>query len=311
MQRHGLFLLVGGILATTSLAAPAGQPTGMRDPAVASAVPGDPGSHPAEIARIRAHLAQVERELLAADVSHLTPQQRASRMHHIAVLRQYRERGVFPHNHVTDERTPVFIDEHDTHCAVGYLLKQSGQGELARRIATERNLARVPELAEEPELAAWLQEAGLTVAEAARIQPTYGGQSRSEVGGYGVATAVAAGATGGVIAWNLVSDREGSAWWLPGAVGVVVGFADGALALAGAVSNELDDGGNPEVSRTLIGVNAAMGLVSAVVGVRTFSLGRADRTSADQTSGTGNALLEIAPWTAPRGGSGLRLALRF
>lgn len=129
----------------------------------------------AEIARIRTHLMQVEEELLSADVRHLSVAQRENRAHHIEVLREYRNRGIFPHNHQRlGRRVPVFIDEHGTHCAVGYLIAQSGREDLARRIADERNLARVPDLIDMPELVAWLDRAGLSVQEAARIQPTYG-----------------------------------------------------------------------------------------------------------------------------------------
>lgn len=130
----------------------------------------------AEVVRIREHLRQVERELLDANVAHLTVAQRTSRALHIEVLREYREQGIFPHNHqVLGRRVPVFIDEHGTHCAVGYLIARSGDEALARRIADTRNLDRVPELADMPEVVAWLADAGLSVDEAARIQPMYGG----------------------------------------------------------------------------------------------------------------------------------------
>jgi hypothetical protein len=42
-----------------------------------------------------------------------------------------------------------------------------------RRIAGERNHARVRELADEPRLAAWLRAAGISLKEAAAIQPSY------------------------------------------------------------------------------------------------------------------------------------------
>jgi len=299
----------------------ASQPTAhgpARATRVTAELSSDPANNVTEIARVQAHLAQVERELLAADVSHLTDRRRANRMQHIAVLRQYRERGLFPHNHVAAEQTPVFIDEHDTHCAVGYLLAQSGHDALARKIARERNLARVPELVDEPELVAWLNEAGLTMEEAARIQPWYGPgpvpqPSNTTDNDYAVATAVAAGLSGGVIAWNLLADREGSSWWLPGALGVGVGLADGALALGGISKNSVRalDGHGKNVSETLIGVNAAMGLLSTIVGVRTFVLGRTSTSTDPVGNGHAAALLELAPWTAPAGGNGLRVAIRF
>jgi hypothetical protein len=49
----------------------------------------------------------------------------------------------------------------------------SGQGELVRHIAHTDNDARVQALARLPELRAWLGAAGLSLDEAARIQPTY------------------------------------------------------------------------------------------------------------------------------------------
>ncbi|MBS2033039.1 MAG: hypothetical protein JST54_34520 [Deltaproteobacteria bacterium] len=56
---------------------------------------------------------------------------------------------------------------------MGALLEAGGEQQLVQRIAHERNLARVRELADEPRLLAWLDAAGLTVAEAAAIQPSY------------------------------------------------------------------------------------------------------------------------------------------
>jgi hypothetical protein len=88
-------------------------------------------------------------------------------------LRDYREDGVFPENHRRPCNTPVFVDEKGTHCAVGHLLALSGHGALVEKIATERNLATVRELSNEPELVAWLEAAGLTLEEAALIQPGY------------------------------------------------------------------------------------------------------------------------------------------
>jgi hypothetical protein len=75
----------------------------------------------------------------------------------------------------------VFVDAHGTRCAVAHLLDVSGQGELVRHIAATQNIARVRELARLPELRAWLGAAGLSVEDAARIQPEYCFQSEAEV----------------------------------------------------------------------------------------------------------------------------------
>ena len=44
-----------------------------------------------------------------------------------AVLADYARQGRFPINYYRQERIPVFIDEHDTHCAVGYLMQHTGR----------------------------------------------------------------------------------------------------------------------------------------------------------------------------------------
>lgn len=129
---------------------------------------GDP-----EVTRIRAHLGQVLDELRTAEVGHLTPAQRAAREETIAWLAEYRATGVFPHNHVQVGRVPVFVDPHGTPCAVGYLLLRSGEREVVREVVASDNLIRVPELAGHPGLARWLEARGLTLEEAARIQPNY------------------------------------------------------------------------------------------------------------------------------------------
>jgi len=129
----------------------------------------------AEIARIRTHLAGALEQLRSSTPPGLGPEQARARERAIGWLAEYRERGVFPHNHVRPgERVPVFVDPHGTPCAVGYLLLRSGEHELVADVVREANLARIPELEEDERLTKWLEEHGLTLEEAARIQPDYG-----------------------------------------------------------------------------------------------------------------------------------------
>jgi hypothetical protein len=95
-------------------------------------------------------------------------------------LERYRKAGRFPLNCDFDRATPYFIDARGTRCAMAHLLELGGESELVRKIAAERNNARVRELADEPRLLAWLEAAGLSVAEAALIQPAYCQQLRNE-----------------------------------------------------------------------------------------------------------------------------------
>lgn len=270
----------------------------------------------AEIARIRAHLTAVEAELRAADVSALSATQRTARARHIEVLREYREAGVFPHNHVLpDVRTPVFVDEHGTHCAVGYLLARDGRHELVAGVRAARNTATVHELADEPELVAWLEGAGLTLDEAARIQPMYGYEpapdqvDRSNAS-YATATAVGSAIGGGVIVWNLLVGDD-DARTLPGFVGIGVGLAE--LGLAAVAMDE--GSGDHDIDGTHIALNAGIGVVSSLLGVRTLLTGRrsADRQAVGSNSGTRQQLdWQLSPWVPVRDrGVGMRVDLQF
>lgn len=230
----------------------------------------------AERTRIRVHLIEVEGELRARDVSDLSPRAQAARARQLDRLREYRIAGEFPLNaDVPGERAPVFRDHRGVLCAMGYLLHEDGQTELVDRIATERNLARIPELADEPELLAWLEVNGLTVEEATRIQPAYDGwcvaciedeppaNPRDPDGvstGYGAFSAAAA-LTGGIASgWTMVSLGNGT----PSRAGVVVGAGAGvtsiALGFAGLSSDSRD-------TRRVAGVNIGVGVLTAAAAV--------------------------------------------
>ena len=71
----------------------------------------------------------------------------------------------------SDRAMPYFIDADGTRCAMAHLLELGGAAALVARIANEKNNAFVEELANGQELPAWLDASGLSVAEAARIQP--------------------------------------------------------------------------------------------------------------------------------------------
>jgi len=126
-----------------------------------------------EDARVAAGLAGAESELRRRDVSHLPIAVRRVRSFLLDSLRDYRLAGRYPRNHSRREPTPVFIDAHGTRCAMAHLLETMGAYALVARVARDANLARIHDLASDPELLRWLAAMGLTVDEAARIQPTY------------------------------------------------------------------------------------------------------------------------------------------
>lgn len=129
----------------------------------------------AERRRVAAHIARGECGARARDTSTLPSLVRFARALLLDELRRYHVRGRFPQNRdFVDARTPYFIDAEGTRCAVAHLLEVSGEVALMERIARERNNALVPALGVYDRLLAWLDAVGLSVEEAALIQPTYG-----------------------------------------------------------------------------------------------------------------------------------------
>lgn len=126
-----------------------------------------------ESRRIEEHLANAERHARARDVSTLPIATQHLRELVLEELQRYRESAIFPRNPDFAEPTPYFIDAAGTRCAMAHLLEYVGAHDLVARVARTANNARVRELANDPELLVWLSAMGLTVDEAARIQPTY------------------------------------------------------------------------------------------------------------------------------------------
>lgn len=124
--------------------------------------------------RLRAHFDSVLVELGARDVSRLTSEQRASRARLTAWLVEYRDAGEFPLNDLgTAGPVPIFRDSRGVLCAMAYLIDRSGREDLVDAVAATRNTATIAELVDDARLVAWLDSAGLSPWEAARIQPTY------------------------------------------------------------------------------------------------------------------------------------------
>ncbi len=87
----------------------------------------------------------------------------------------YRDRGQFPQNEgQSAEPVPIFVDKHDTACAVGQLMRWSGWSNQVADIHAGNNLIYVPDAAKSA-VAEWALTSGLTLEEAALIQPPYGG----------------------------------------------------------------------------------------------------------------------------------------
>ena len=166
MRWQSLILTAAGML-VVALA----LPRGVR--AVAPTGP-EPLAQRLEVARLRARFDSVDAELRHAKALQFTPSQRRARATLIGWLQAYRDAGRFPRNdRFPDRAMPFFRDGHGALCAMAYLIERSGRRDLVDRVASTRNNAFIAELASDRELRGWLDSVGLSVTEAARIQPTY------------------------------------------------------------------------------------------------------------------------------------------
>jgi hypothetical protein len=148
----------------------------------------------AERRRVRAHLTRVLRALRRSPAPALPRPQRARRRAALGALARYITTGRFPLNHVSPHPTPVFVDPDGARCALAALIESAGDHRLVARVARDHNLARVHDLRGDPALGAWLARNGLTLAEAARIQPAY---SAHEEAHYQPTVSIVAGVSGG------------------------------------------------------------------------------------------------------------------
>lgn len=252
-----------------------------------------------EVSRIRTHIEGAEALLHSRDDSGLAPAQRVARARCIAELRAYRKRGVFPHNHLLrDRRTPVFVDEHGTRCAMAHLIEQSGATSLVSRISSTRNLARIRDLAGDAALGDWLERNGLTLDEAARIQPEYD-PNRDGTGETSTTVWAAAGIGAGIgatgAALNLSVGNSQDERNARGLVGVLFGLLGAGLGVP-ALS---EDGG----ARVLGAVDVGVGLASLGLAMRQLSSG-------DTRPGTAHAM-RPAVWRGLDGVRRVALVVRF
>jgi len=213
-----------------------------------------------EVARLRAHFDSVVAELRLPTALPLTPAQRTVRATLIGWLREYREAGSFPRNDRFPERAmPFFRDSRGVLCAMAYLIDRSGRRDLVDRVASTRNNAFIPELAGDPELRTWLDSAGLSVAEAARIQPFYGPPpdepaDRGVSASYALTSILVSGSSLTTLGLNAIAPSRATGW-----AGVIAGTAG---LIAGAV--KLDEAG---ATNDVAGANVIAGGGALVFGL--------------------------------------------
>jgi len=261
------------------------------------------------VRRIRAHFDSVLAELEARDVAALGASQRDNRRMLLATLRAYRDRGVFPHNYdFPGETVPYFVDRGTgTLCAVGHLLASSGRRDIVDRVARTDNNVRVAQLAGDTAFTAWLDANGLTLAEAAWIQPKYQGPppvvatpNRKHTP---VALPVALGASALAGAWNAFANANGQS-----SVVTAIGFGSG-LAAVGLGASYV---GRQNVPRAMSITTAAVGGLSVALSARSLhrhNVIEAEREAARQTKVSDATISPIIP--VGGSGAGVSVSLRF
>ena len=151
---------------------------------------------------------------------------------------------------------------------MAYLIDRSGRSDIVAKVASTRNNAYIRQLATDPGLIAWLDSAGLSVAEAARIQPTYGGfppdeppvRDRDRVRSNVALAAIGLG--GASLAATTLNVVEPS--YISGFLGLVAG---GASVITGASYRD-ENRGTDRVATAMIALGA-VSLGSSVYGILT------------------------------------------
>jgi hypothetical protein len=122
--------------------------------------------------RIELHLKLVCNYLIKNTSNHLSKQQVKERYRLILSLLDYANKKEFPINLYHKNRQPYFIDHRGVHCAVGYLMQQSGNEKLAQQIKQEHNFDYIKDI-KTPGVAEWATQYGFTINELKWIQPGY------------------------------------------------------------------------------------------------------------------------------------------
>jgi hypothetical protein len=126
----------------------------------------------AESVRMKTHLQHVHDWLAARPATR--PDLEPRRAQILAAFQHYIDKGTTPRNMDLPWRTPVFIDEEGTICAVGYLIESTEGRALPEKIAKSHRYDFIEDIAGAmPEVQQWVETSGFTIDEIERIQPAY------------------------------------------------------------------------------------------------------------------------------------------
>jgi hypothetical protein len=269
----------------------------------------------AEVRRIRSHFDSVLVELAARPVATLGTERLARRATLIRALRDYRDRGVFPHNYDFPGRAvPYFVDRQTgTLCAVANLLAFTGRRDIVDRVGRADNNVRVAQLAGDTALLRWLDSNGLTLGEAARIQMPYmvspPGQAplssaqRSRNTAFLIVAPLAIGGSAVSSIWNARGNSDGHRRFAN-----ALGLVSGTLTLAVSATSAGKDG----IPMAVTAAGAALGSLSIALSTRGIMRHRQLASTPQKPEQPPVAEVSLAPMMPLNGGgAGMTLSLRF
>ncbi len=120
---------------------------------------------------IKTHLELVENHL-RLNSAQLSEEQLKNRKLCLDILNEYHQAGKFPINTRHSYTVPYFIDDFNTACAVGHLIRASGYEALAQNIADNQNYAYIEDMQVDG-VEEWADEMGFAMEELKWIQPSY------------------------------------------------------------------------------------------------------------------------------------------
>ncbi len=118
------------------------------------------------------HIQALEQIFLAKNTENLSVFAQENRKSMLKILNEYWQRRDCPRNHNLGFRNPVFIDEENRYCAVGYLMSKTGEDKLCKLVQKTNNYIYIRAI-KNATFDAWQRNSGLSLDELAWIQPGY------------------------------------------------------------------------------------------------------------------------------------------
>lgn len=220
------------------------------------------------ILRIKTHLEYAENLLRQKEVSYLSPELQNKRKRLLDLLHAYWNKGIFPKNYdYADQRKPCFIDKDGNICAVGYLVEQTTNRQVASYINSKHQYEELLAMNDQI-LDNWVLTSGLTKEECAMIQPTYEPEPVYITPAYGISSSVMSGLNLSILTVNGIQIGKGATNKTVPIIGLFTGAGQIALGSALFPKKEIDQLGGSylnERRKALSMVNIGLGTTTMIL----------------------------------------------